>query len=67
MGTDSFRSGRRALWTTWAVVGSLNVTVWLVLALTGTLVYPWWIWVLGPWGAALLIGTLLGRPRRPSR
>jgi len=66
-GTESFRTGRRALWTTWAVISSLNVTIWLALALTGTLVYPWWIWVAGPWGAVLLIGTLLGQPRRPSR
>jgi hypothetical protein len=27
------------------------------------LVYPWWIWVAGPWGALLLAGYILGLGR----
>ncbi|WP_026314096.1 DUF1707 SHOCT-like domain-containing protein [Actinomadura flavalba] len=48
-------------WTSWAVVSGLNLGVWAILALTGTLVYPWWLWVAGPWGIVLIIGTLARR------
>ncbi|SEG32861.1 protein of unknown function [Thermomonospora echinospora] len=56
--------GMRAVWATWAMVSAINFTVWLALALTGEVVYPWWIWVAGPWGAVLLAGTLFGGRRR---
>ena len=52
-----------AMWATWAAVSGLNLAIWLILAVTGNLVYPWWIWVAGPWGAILLIRTVLG-PKR---
>ena len=43
----------------WAAVSVLNVVIWLAVVLgAGTLVYPWWIWVAGPWGLALLAGAL---------
>jgi hypothetical protein len=58
------RPGRRAMWATWAVVSGINIAIWMALVLAGVPVYPWWIWVAGPWGAALLISTLLGQPRR---
>ncbi|GAA4073839.1 DUF1707 domain-containing protein [Actinomadura miaoliensis] len=54
----------REVWATWAVVSAVNLGIWLILAVTGTMVYPWWIWVAGPWGAVLLIGTVLGTRRR---
>ena len=63
-GTDLYRSGRLAVWGTWAAVSGINLAIWMALALSGNLVYPWWIWVAGPWGAVLLIGTLLGRSGR---
>ncbi|WP_067487197.1 DUF1707 SHOCT-like domain-containing protein [Actinomadura hibisca] len=50
----------RAAWITWGVVGGINVGIWLILAVTGTVVYPWWLWVAGPWGLALILRTLLG-------
>lgn len=54
----------RTLWGTWAVVSAVNFVVWLILAVTGNTVYPWWIWVAGPWGAVLLVnGLLRGRGR----
>ncbi|MGI5165305.1 DUF1707 SHOCT-like domain-containing protein [Spirillospora sp. CA-253888] len=49
----------RTAWATWGVVSGINVGIWMVLAVTGTLVYPWWLWVAGPWGLALLLGTVL--------
>jgi hypothetical protein len=58
----------------WRIVGSawfsaslVNVLIWGIVCLsTGSVVYPWWIWVAGPWGAVLLAGWLsgLGRTRR---
>jgi hypothetical protein len=60
---DLYRRGGRAVWATWATVSAINLVVWLALAVTGNVVYPWWIWVAGPWGALLLMGTVFG-PRR---
>lgn len=57
---DLYQKGARAMWATWATVSAINFTIWLILAATGNLVHPWWIWVAGPWGAVLLIGTILG-------
>jgi len=44
----------KVLWTIWLTAVSINVVVWvLVSATTAHLVYPWPLWVAGPWGAAL--------------
>jgi hypothetical protein len=44
----------KVLWTVWLAVVSINVVVWaLVCGTTGHLVYPWPVWVAGPYGAAL--------------
>jgi len=44
----------RVLWTIWLTAVSINVVVWaLVSATTAHLVYPWPLWVAGPYGAAL--------------
>ena len=44
----------RVLWTIWLAAVSINVVVWaLVSGTTGHLIYPWPLWVAGPWGAAL--------------
>ena len=64
-GGDLYRQGGRAVWATWGAVSAINLAVWLALAVTGNLVYPWWIWVAGPWGAVLLVGTIFGPRRRP--
>ncbi|MFD0685610.1 DUF1707 SHOCT-like domain-containing protein [Actinomadura fibrosa] len=53
----------RGVWGTWALVSGINFAVWLAILLTGNVVYPWWVWVAGPWGAVLLIGSLLGSRR----
>jgi hypothetical protein len=45
----------KVLWTIWGAVVSVNVVIWvLVSATTAQLVYPWPLWVAGPWGAVLL-------------
>jgi hypothetical protein len=54
----------RAAWTGWLTTGVLVVGIWLVSVLaTGTLLYPWPVWVVGPWGAVLLARTI-GERRR---
>jgi hypothetical protein len=51
--------GLRAAAAAWAVVSAVNVAIWLAVVLgTGSLVYPWWVWVAGPWGLVLLLGVL---------
>ncbi|RFS86190.1 DUF1707 domain-containing protein [Actinomadura spongiicola] len=54
----------RAMWGAWGVVSAINLAVWLVLLVQGSGVpYPWWIWVVGPWGALLLLRTIFGDRR----
>jgi hypothetical protein len=44
----------RAAWIAWGTIVSVNVVIWvLVSASTGHLIYPWPVWVAGPWGAVL--------------
>ncbi|MES9538967.1 DUF1707 domain-containing protein [Spirillospora sp. NPDC049024] len=50
----------RAMWGAWAAVSAINLTVWLIILVTTGAVYPWWIWVVGPWGAVLLMRTIFG-------
>lgn len=53
---------RRAAVATWALVSALNLGIWLAVVLgTGAAVYPWWVWVAGPWGLVLAARTVAGR------
>ncbi|MEU5989769.1 DUF1707 domain-containing protein [Spirillospora sp. NPDC047418] len=52
--------GTKAMWGAWATVSAINFTVWLIVLVTVGGVYPWWIWVAGPWGAVLLMRTIFG-------
>lgn len=56
----------KVLWTIWLAIVSINVVVWgLVSVTTAHLLYPWPLWVAGPWGAALLaISAGAGQIRR---
>jgi len=46
-------------WALWAGVNVLCFTIWLILFLTGTSDgYPWFLWVLGPWGLVMVFITL---------
>jgi hypothetical protein len=60
----------KVLWTIWATVVSLNVVIWvLVSATTAHVIYPWPLWVAGPWGVVLLGlsagATQIRRHRQP--
>jgi hypothetical protein len=45
----------KVLWTIWLAAVSINVVVWVLVAGTsGHLIYPWPLWMAGPYGAALL-------------
>jgi hypothetical protein len=45
----------KVLWTIWLTAVSINIVVWvLVMGTSGHLIYPWPVWVAGPYGAALL-------------
>lgn len=54
----------RKAWAAWAAASAVTFVVWGITALTaGAFVYPWFLWVAGPWGALLLIQTLFGGRR----
>jgi hypothetical protein len=58
----------KASWAAWATASAVNWVIWLIVSLTsGNLVYPWPLWVMGPWGAVLLMGTLFGAASRSHR
>lgn len=53
----------RVIWGAWAMASLVNFVIWLLVSVTSLqFVYPWWIWVAGPWGAVLLAGQLMGAP-----
>lgn len=54
--------GRRAAVAAWASASAINLVIWAIVSLTTvSWIYPWWIWVAGPWGAMLLVGWLSRR------
>lgn len=58
----------KVLWTIWLTAVSINVVVWaLVSGTTAHLVYPWPLWVAGPYGAALFAVSAGVMKVRPSR
>jgi Domain of unknown function (DUF1707) len=59
----------RVLWAIWLTAVSVNVAVWVLVSLpTGNLLYPWPLWVAGPYGAALLaISAVVKLSRKPSK
>ncbi|MFB9879177.1 DUF1707 domain-containing protein [Planobispora siamensis] len=50
-----------AMWAPWAIASGVNWVIWLIIGLTSGLdfPYPWPLWVMGPWGAILLVSTVL--------
>jgi len=63
---DDERDKLRKGWAAWAGVSVLVNVIWLGTWITGAGDGPpsyWPIWVMGPWGAAMLIGTLSSRRR----
>ena len=62
--------GGRAVVAAWASVSVVNLLIWAVVSLaTMSWIYPWWVWVAGPWGAVLLADWMGERARalRPAR
>jgi alkylated DNA nucleotide flippase Atl1 len=60
----------KVLWAIWLTAVSVNVVVWVLVSVTtGNLLYPWPLWVAGPYGAALFavsaVVTLSRRPPKP--
>jgi hypothetical protein len=51
-----FSAGWQAAWGSWLSVSALLVVIW---ALAG-FGYPWFLWVVGPWGAAMLARWISG-------
>ncbi|MFD0902288.1 DUF1707 SHOCT-like domain-containing protein [Actinomadura sediminis] len=56
-------SVERAAWAGLAAVGGLNFAIWLIIGVTAGFVYPWWIWVVGPWAAVLVLRTIMDSRR----
>ena len=58
----------RAAWAGWLTTGLIVLTIWLATSLSSGELLPFWpIWVIGPWGAALLARTLVAAPARRNR
>jgi hypothetical protein len=61
---DGTGPGRAAVGA-WLTVSLINVVIWGIVSLTSAhWVYPWWIWVAGPWGAVILAGYIGSRVAR---
>ncbi|MGY1637132.1 DUF1707 domain-containing protein [Geodermatophilus sp. SYSU D00742] len=55
---------KAAAWRNWAATAVIVLTVWIATSIgSGELLYPWPIWVIGPWGAVLLAQTITGDRR----
>lgn len=59
------RKGLAAAWATWAGVSLLMVVIWLGSVVTRgedrDIPSFWPIWVIGPWGVAMVIASIAGR------
>lgn len=61
-------AGMRAAWAAWATASSINWVIWLIVSITsGELIYPWPLWVMGPWGAVLLVSSIFGSGGQPKK
>ncbi len=51
-----------AAWAGWLTVGLVCIAIWVATSVAhGALLGFWPVWVIGPWGAALLLRTLSGQ------
>ncbi|MGH3910131.1 MAG: DUF1707 SHOCT-like domain-containing protein [Pseudonocardiaceae bacterium] len=54
-GQPQHRYGHAAVGA-WLSASVINLVIWAIVCLTTmSWIYPWWLWVAGPWGAVLLI------------
>jgi hypothetical protein len=59
---------RAAAWRSWLATAVVVTAIWLITCLTSDeWLYPWPIWVVGPWGAVLLAQTLTEGRGDPDR
>lgn len=66
-GQRNMHSGMRAAWSAWAAASGINWVIWLIVSITsGDLIYPWPLWVMGPWGVILLMSTIFGPSQKKS-
>jgi hypothetical protein len=64
-GRVSLRHADMSGWQRYASVNLFFIVIWVISCVASAqLLFPWWIWVAGPWGAVLLGRGLFG-PRRP--
>ncbi|RVX47116.1 uncharacterized protein DUF1707 [Nonomuraea polychroma] len=64
---DGMHSGMKAAWGAWAMASGINWVIWLIVSISSDGgVYPWPLWVMGPWGVILLVSTIFGsnQPKR---
>jgi hypothetical protein len=65
---DGMHAGMKAAWGAWAMASGINWVIWLIVSISsdGGDVYPWPLWVMGPWGVILLVSTIFGsnQPKR---
>jgi len=55
------RSWLLAVWSVWLGAVLINVVIWLLVSIgSGDAAYFWPMWVAGPWGAFLLVSTVIG-------
>ena len=60
------RRDRRSAWASWLGVGVLVNIIWFATWMgSGPAPYYWPIWVIGPWGGAMVIWTLTSKAKRP--
>jgi hypothetical protein len=51
----------RAAWGSWLTTALIVLTIWAATSLAaGDWLYPWPVWVIGPWGAVLLVSSVSG-------
>jgi hypothetical protein len=61
---DGWASARRIQLLCWLFAGVVNVVIWAAVSVgVGGGVYPWWVWVVGPWGFVLLLEQLTSKVR----
>ena len=61
------RKDLRSAWASWLGVGALVNIIWFATWMgSGPAPYYWPIWVIGPWGGAMLIWTLTAKAERSS-
>jgi hypothetical protein len=60
--------GMTAAWSAWAIANAAIFMLWLLAAVAGDQsTYPWFLWIAGPWGFALLVHTIHSRGSRHDR